>query len=75
MKEDWVLLVEAFNDVEADIICGMLETNGIPAKKEDRDSLSGAMRVIGGQATEVQVMVPLELLDKARKLLRTLESS
>lgn len=74
MKDDWVFLVEAFNDVEADIICGMLETNGIPTRKEDRDSITGAFRVIGGQAMEVQVKVPRELLDKARELLRTLDS-
>lgn len=70
MSGEWVFLVEAYNDVEADIILGLLESAGIPARKAD-DPFTGAMRVIGGQAYEVRIMVPVNLLEQARALLRS----
>jgi hypothetical protein len=74
MEEEWVFLVEAFNDIEAEIICGMLKAAGIPARKEDSDAYAGALRVIAGQAMEVQVKVPGRLLERARALLRSLDT-
>jgi hypothetical protein len=71
MPEEWVFLAEAFNDVEAEIICGLLQASGIPCRKEDRDSLTGAMRVIGGLAYEIRIMVPKPLLKQAQALLRS----
>lgn len=70
MEEEWIFLVEAYNDTEAEIICGMLKAAGIPARKEDSDSFTGAMRVIAGQAMEVHVKVPKHSLEQARALLR-----
>ena len=74
MAEEWVFLVEAFNDVEAEIISGLLQTSGIPSRKEDHDSLAGAMRVYGGQAYGIRIMVPEPQLDKARAVLRSASS-
>ncbi len=71
MEEKWVQLLEAFNDVEAEIICGLLQSANIPCRKADRDALAGAMRVIGGQAYEIRIMVPQRLLPQARLLLRS----
>ncbi len=70
MENDWQILVEADNDVEADIICGFLQEKGVPARKTDSSPYAGAMRIIGGQAVEVQVLVPGPFLEQAKKLLK-----
>ncbi len=70
MAEKWVVLMEAANDIEADIICGFLEDKGIPARKADSSPYSGAMRVIGGSALEVQVLVPHNFLEQAERVIR-----
>lgn len=70
MAEDYVFLVEAFNDLEGDIIFGLLESAGIPARKKDRNSYTGAMRIIGGQAYEIKILVPAHRLEEAQALLR-----
>lgn len=69
MPDQWEFLVEVFNDVEADIVCGLLQSAGIPCRKEDSDPLIGAMRVIGGQAFVIQILVPERLLNQAQDLL------
>jgi len=74
-EKNWVFLTEVNNDVEADIICGFLWEKGIPARKSDSSPYAGAMRVIGGQAVEVQVLVPEPFLEKAENLLHEFESS
>ncbi len=66
---EWVVLVETENDLEADIVCGFLSENGIPARKADSNPYAGAMRVIGGQAVEVHVLVPGVFLEQAQALL------
>ncbi|MDY6826017.1 MAG: DUF2007 domain-containing protein [Bacillota bacterium] len=70
MAEKWTVLMEATNDIEADIICGFLEDKGIPARKADSSPYSGAMRVIGGSALEVQVLVPHNFLEQAERVIR-----
>ncbi len=72
MDNQWVTLVETANDVEADIVCGFLQEAGIPAEKQDSSPYTGAMRVIGGMAPEVQVVVPEAFLRQARELLKDL---
>ncbi len=73
MEENWVLLTEATNDVEADIICGFLKDNNIPTRTADSSPYTGAMRVIGGLAYEVNILVPEPFLEEAKKLLTGLE--
>jgi len=73
MEQDWVLLIEADNDLEAEIIIGFLQEKGVPARKSDSSPYTGAMRVIGGMAVEVQVLVPESFLDDATILLNSLE--
>ena len=63
-------LVEADNDLEADIIIGFLNEKGIPARKADSSPYTGAMRVIGGLALEVQILVPELHLPEARDYLK-----
>ncbi len=75
VDENWVLLVEADNDIEAEIICGFLQEKGIPARKADSSPYTGAMRVIGGLAVEIQVLVPEPFLDQAKSLLDQFEAN
>jgi len=69
----WTVLVEADNDIEAEIICGFLQDKGIPARKADSSPYAGAMRVIGGMAVEVQILVPETFMNQAKELLDTLK--
>ncbi|MBW6464443.1 MAG: putative signal transducing protein [Dethiobacteria bacterium] len=73
MEYTWVVLIEADNDVEADIILGFLQEKGIPARKADSSPYTGAMRVIGGLAVEVQILVPDSFEEEARDLIDNLE--
>ncbi len=74
VDNNWIVLVEADNDLEADIICGFLQEKGVPARKADSSPYAGAMRVIGGQAVEVQVLVPKTFLEEGKKLLSDIDS-
>ena len=67
--EGWAFLMQAYNDVEAGIVCGLLETAQIPVRRKESDPLSGSMRVVGGQAYEIDLYVPEEMLLRARDLL------
>ena len=69
MIDNWVVLMEADNDVEAEIICGFLYEKGIPARKADSSPYTGAMRVIGGLALEVQILVPEPMLNQAKQFI------
>jgi hypothetical protein len=69
MEEEWAFLMQAFNDLEAEIVCGLLQEASIPVRQKDSDSLTGAMRVVGGQAYEIDIFVPLKMLPRARALL------
>jgi hypothetical protein len=73
VEDNWVFLVEADDDIEAEIICGFLQEKGIPARTADSSPYTGAMRVIGGLAVEVRILVPQPFLEQARELLKTLE--
>ncbi len=66
-QEEWIFLTDAFNEIEADIICGVLETNDIPVKKE-YPTYTG-IKVIFGQAMNVSIMVPGQFYDRAKVLL------
>jgi len=65
--------MEADNDLEADIILGFLQDKGVPAKKTDSSPYTGAMRVIGGLAVEVQILVPDSFEQEARSLIDNLK--
>jgi hypothetical protein len=75
MEYNWVVLIEADNDVEADIILGFLREKGIPARKADSSPYTGAMRVIGGLAVEVQILVPDSYKAEASDLIDNLEGN
>lgn len=72
MDGNWKVLIEMVDDLEASILCGFLEDRGIPSRIEDGSPYSGAMRIIGGLAQEVVVLVPEALLEEARSQLSDL---
>jgi len=70
----FVTLTVVNNELEAQMICGLLETNGIPC--EYRNSSVGAAQygsevagVIFGQGSTTEVLVEEAQLDEARQLL------
>ncbi len=69
MEDEWAFLMQAFNDLEAEIVCGLLREASIPVRRKDSDPLTGAMRVVGGQAYEIDIFVPQQMLLRARALL------
>lgn len=69
MDDEWVFLVQASNDIEAGIICGLLQEASIAVQKRDGDPLIGFMRVVGGQSYAIDILVPREVLPQARALL------
>ncbi len=71
-KESWVFLTEAYNETEANVICGFLQTHEIPTQKEFHGPFSG-LRVIMGEEIGVSIMVPEELLPRARALLAEID--
>ena len=73
--EKRTLLIEAFDDTEATLIVGMLEAAGIPVEREDSDAFVGVMRVVGGMAYGIDIYVPEQYYQQARKLLDSSELS
>lgn len=67
--EGWAFLMQAYDDLEAGIVCGLLETAAIPVRRKDHNPLAGGLRVIVGQAYEIDIYVPPELLLRARAIL------
>ncbi|HPU01179.1 MAG: hypothetical protein GX890_05185 [Firmicutes bacterium] len=73
MEEEWAFLMRAFNDLEAEIACGLLRQDSIPVRLKESDPLTGAMRVLGGQAYEIDILVPRQMLPRAKALLAAAE--
>lgn len=73
MQEEWVMLIEAESDLEAAIISGLMAEHGIPVRREDSSPYTGAMRVIGGLAYEIMLMVPEPFYEQAKALLDEIE--
>jgi hypothetical protein len=63
----WAWLVTASGIVEAELIRGLLETDGIPCVLDRRDSSPFAWMYLAGNVNaSIQVYVPASLLDPAR---------
>ncbi len=67
------MLIETESDTEAAILSGLMAEHGIPVFREDSSPYAGAMRVIGGMAYGVKVMVPGTFYEQAKSLLDSLE--
>lgn len=64
----WAFLQSTLNDIEADVITGVLETNEIPTMRKYPGSSSLA-KVYLGSSFGVEIYVPAGQLEKARALL------
>ncbi|NLA27630.1 MAG: DUF2007 domain-containing protein [Firmicutes bacterium] len=71
MEKEWAFLVQAGNDIEAEIICGLLRESSIPVQQRDIDSLMGFVRVVGGYVWGIDIFVPRQMLPRARAILAT----
>lgn len=67
--EGWAFLMQAYDDLDAGLVCGLLEAASIPARRKESNSLAGGMRVITGQAYEIDIYLPAKLLLRARAIL------
>lgn len=68
LEKDWVFLLQASNEIEADIVLSLLQHSGVPAKKMYRSAAAG-LRTVMGQALDVDLYVPSELLREAHRVL------
>lgn len=67
-SEKWVYLMSTYNDVEADIVIGLLNNYGIKAIKQ----YSGPyqyLKVYMGTAFNVKILVPESLLNQAKEII------
>ena len=68
-SEDWEHFMYLFNETEADIVMGLLETAGIPVIKMYK-GMGILHKVYTGKVAGVDLYVPREKLDKAKELLK-----
>jgi len=68
---EWVKLVVAANELEADIICSLLENESIPTKRRYGGINS---KVIMGQAVEAEIIVPKDKKEEAQLILSAFSS-
>ena len=68
-KSDWAFLVNVFNDIEADIVLSLLESENIPARKHYP---SGGIfsKTILGTVKNVDIYVHDEKLEFAKEVLK-----
>lgn len=65
----WILITEAVNEIEADVIQSILESEGIPSLKKYNES-SGYLKIYMGMTNfGVEIYVPDELKEKAQAIL------
>lgn len=67
-KVNWVRLQSTLNDIEADIISGLLETNGIPVMRK-YPGMSGLTKIYMGSSFGVELYIPDKYLKEAKALL------
>jgi len=70
----FVTLTVVANEMEADMLCGMLEANGISCSHRSASAFAGSFGstvtgAVFGQAAPTEVLVEETKLDEARKLL------
>lgn len=68
----WVFLQSTLNDVEADIIAGLLESHEIPTMRR-YPGYSSLAKIYTGSPFGVEIYVPAHLIKKARDLLYDVE--
>ncbi len=67
-EPEWVLLEEAYNLDEAQLITGLLQMAGIPVKTE-RDTAAELYGLTIGPLARIKIMVPGDQLPEAGRIL------
>jgi hypothetical protein len=67
--ENWVVLEEVGGSFQAEILGGLLEAQGIPVVLSQEGAGRSAYAVTVGPLGQVQILVPAEVLEEARKVL------
>ena len=67
MGNQWVVLCKVDNDLEADLVCSILESEGITTMKKYR---AFNIKEILGQAVQVEIWVPLSQKGEAEDILK-----
>ena len=67
MADDWEVLEVLSSEEEAEVICGFLQSQGVPCQVESVHSHGFAFSV--GALSNVRVDVPAGRVDEARRLL------
>mgnify|MGYP001100417543 CR=1 FL=1 len=70
---EWELLATTLGDIEANIISGLLKSSGIPVMHQ-YPGISGLTRVYMGSSFEVEIYVPSQNIQEAKKLLSQLQN-
>lgn len=68
--DDWMLLLGVPHDIEADIITGLLEAEGIPVRKT-YSGIGQFMHMAAGKAGWTELWVPRSRWEEARIILES----
>lgn len=68
-QNEWILVTEAVNDIEADVIQSILESEGIPSLKKYNEA-GGYLKIYMGMTNfGIEIYVPEEMKEKAEAIL------
>jgi hypothetical protein len=67
-KASWAFLISVYNDVEADLVAGLLTTCGIPTTRA-YPGMGTYAKIYFGSSLGVDLYVPAEKLEEARSIL------
>jgi len=66
----WVKLLIATNDIEADMICNLLEGEGIPTQRRYR-GVNHYLKIVMGPVVEAEIRVPEKKMEEAFLIIKT----
>lgn len=64
----WEKLLSALNDLEADMICGLLENEGILTQRK-YSGINQYLKIVMGPVVEVEIWVPYDRITEARQII------
>lgn len=69
---EWKKLATVEGDLEADVVCGLLEGEGIPTKRKYR-GIDQYLKIVMGPVVAVEIWVPEERHKEAGEILKAFE--
>lgn len=70
---EWKKLATVDGDLEAEVVCGLLEGEGIPARKKYR-GIDQYLKIVMGPVVAVEIWVPEEKFAEAGAILKSFEA-